>query len=147
LFLYVGVEVLAGDTIIAYGVSQGVTLDKATVFTGYTMAAMVFGYLIGIVAIPKYFTQETAMKACASLGILFTLGIVFTEGMVSLSFVALLGLANSLVVSVLLPLAQTGVGRCRNAYDIIFVMGIAGVTVIPLFYGEIIHIIGSHATY
>src|SRR5690606_14165744 len=27
LFMYVGVEVLAGDTIIAYGVSQGVSLD------------------------------------------------------------------------------------------------------------------------
>ncbi len=147
LFLYVGVEVLAGDTIIAYGVSQGVTLDKATVFTGYTMAAMVFGYLIGIVAIPKYFTQETALKACASLGILFTLGIVFTEGMVSLTFVALLGLANSLVWPALWPLALKGVGRFTNAASGLLVMGIAGGAVIPLIYGQIAHMIGSHAAY
>src|SRR5690606_8239295 len=78
LFLYVGVEVLAGDTIIAYGVSQGVGLDDAKFFTGFTMVAMVVGYIIGIIAIPKLMTQETALKLCAILGIAFTLGIVFT---------------------------------------------------------------------
>ncbi|HLT85988.1 MAG TPA: sugar MFS transporter [Sphingobacterium sp.] len=147
LFMYVGVEVLAGDTIIAYGVSQGVSLDKATVFTGYTMGAMVLGYIIGIVAIPKYFTQETAMKACAILGILFTLGIVFTDGMLSLTFVALLGLANSLVWPAIWPLALKGVGRFTNAASGLLVMGIAGGAVIPLIYGQVAHMVGSHAAY
>src|SRR5690606_15719389 len=90
LFLYVGVEVLAGDTIIAYGVSQGIGLEDAKFFTGFTMVAMVVGYIIGIITIPKFMTQETALKLCGILGILFTLGIVYTNGMTSLYFVALL---------------------------------------------------------
>lgn len=147
LFLYVGVEVLAGDTIIAYGVSQGVGLDKATVFTGFTMGSMVLGYIIGIVAIPKYFAQETAMKVCAILGLLFTLGIVFTDGMLSLSFVALLGLANSLVWPAIWPLALKGVGKFTNAVSGLLVMGIAGGAVIPLLYGQIAHMVGSHSAY
>src|SRR5699024_8797235 len=43
LFLYVGVEVIAGDTIISYGSSQGIPLSKAKFFATGTMIAMVIG--------------------------------------------------------------------------------------------------------
>src|SRR5690606_5615255 len=111
LFLYVGVEVLAGDTIISYGKSIGVPLSEAKFFTGLTMISMVIGYIIGIIAIPKYIKQEVALKLCAILGIIFTLGIVFTSGMTSLYCVALLGLANSLIWPAIWPLALKGVGK------------------------------------
>src|SRR5690625_7079984 len=75
------------------------------------MAAMVIGYLIGIAIIPKYINQATALKICALLGMVFTLGIVFTDGITSLIFVALLGLANSLVWPAVWPLALEGVGK------------------------------------
>src|SRR5690625_1451891 len=107
LFFYVGVEVIAGDTIIAYGNSLDVPLTIAKYFTTGTMAAMVIGYLIGIAIIPKYINQATALKICALLGMVFTLGIVFTDGITSLIFVALLGLANSLVWPAVWPLARS----------------------------------------
>jgi len=147
LFLYVGVEVLAGDTIIAYGVSQGIGLEDAKFFTGFTMVAMVVGYIIGIITIPKFMTQETALKLCGILGILFTLGIVYTNGMTSLYFVALLGLANSLIWPAIWPLALKGVGKFTSAASGLLVMGIAGGAVIPLIYGQIAHTIGSHSAY
>lgn len=115
LFLYVGVEVLAGDTIINYGKFIGVPLTQASFFTGLTMGSMVVGYIVGIIIIPKYISQETALKVCASLGILFTFGIVFTDGMTSLYFVALLGLANSLIWPAIWPLALKGVGKFTGA--------------------------------
>ncbi|WP_164109543.1 MULTISPECIES: sugar MFS transporter [Sphingobacterium] len=147
LFLYVGVEVLAGDTIIAYGVSQGVSLEDAKFFTGFTMGAMVVGYIIGIICIPKYLNQETALKLCGILGIAFTVGIVTTSGMTSLLFVALLGLANSLIWPAIWPLALKGVGKFTSAASGLLVMGIAGGAVIPLIYGQIAHSIGSHQAY
>jgi FHS family L-fucose permease-like MFS transporter len=147
LFLYVGVEVLAGDSIIAYGTSQGVALGTAKFFTSFTMGAMVVGYLIGIVAIPKYMSQENALKFCAIFGMLFSLGIVFTSGMVSLTFVALLGLANSLVWPAIWPLALKGVGKFTNAVSGLLVMGIAGGAIIPLLYGKLAGVIGSHQAY
>lgn len=147
LFLYVGVEVIAGDTIIAYGKSLNVPLDSAKFFTGFTMSAMVVGYIIGIIAIPKYFTQETALKVCALLGIVFTLGIVFSDGMVSLTFVALLGLANSLIWPAIWPLALKGVGKFTSAASGLLVMGIAGGAVIPLLYGQLSHNVGTHQAY
>lgn len=147
LFLYVGVEVLAGDTIIAYGVSQGISLEDASFFTGFTMGAMVVGYIIGIITIPKYIKQETALKICAILGIIFTVGIVSTSGMTSIYCVALLGLANSLIWPAIWPLALKGVGKFTNAASGLLVMGIAGGAVIPLLYGQIAHSIGSHSAY
>lgn len=147
LFLYVGVEVIAGDTIIAYGKSLDVPLERAKFFTGFTMIAMVVGYIVGIIAIPKYFTQETALKVCATLGIVFTFGIVFTSGMTSLTFVALLGLANSLIWPAIWPLALKGVGKFTSAASGLLVMGIAGGAVIPLLYGQLSHSIGTHQAY
>ncbi|WP_293934075.1 sugar MFS transporter [Sphingobacterium sp. UBA6645] len=147
LFLYVGVEVLAGDTIIAYGTYLGIPLDTAKFFTSFTMVSMVIGYIVGIVAIPKYLSQETALKLCAILGAILTVGIVFTDGMVSLTLVGLLGLANSLVWPAIWPLALKGVGKFTSAASGILVMGIAGGAVIPLIYGQIAHSVGSHQAY
>ncbi|MVZ61743.1 sugar MFS transporter [Sphingobacterium humi] len=147
LFSYVGVEVLAGDTIIAYGTYLGIPLDTAKFFTSFTMVSMVVGYIIGIATIPKYLSQETALKLCAILGIILTVGIVFTDGMVSLTLVGLLGLANSLVWPAIWPLALKGVGKFTSAASGILVMGIAGGAVIPLLYGQLAHSIGSHQAY
>ncbi|WP_313190764.1 sugar MFS transporter [Sphingobacterium sp.] len=147
LFAYVGVEVLAGDTIIAYGTFLGIPLNTAKFFTAFTMGSMVVGYIIGIIAIPKYLSQETALKSCAILGIILTVGIIFTDGMVSLTLVGLLGLANSLVWPAIWPLALKGVGKFTSAASGILVMGIAGGAVIPLLYGALSHSVGAHQAY
>ncbi|MGO1521615.1 MAG: sugar MFS transporter [Sphingobacterium sp.] len=147
LFVYVGVEVLAGDTIIAYGSFLGIPLSTAKFFTAFTMVSMVLGYIVGIIAIPKYFSQEAALKVCAIMGIILTIGIVATDGIVSLTLVGLLGLANSLVWPAIWPLALKGVGRFTSAASGILVMGIAGGAVIPLAYGALSHSIGAHQAY
>jgi len=147
LFAYVGVEVLAGDTIIAYGTFLGIPLNTAKFFTAFTMGSMVVGYIIGIIAIPKYLSQETALKSCAILGIILTVAIIFTDGMVSLTLVGLLGLANSLVWPAIWPLALKGVGKFTSAASGILVMGIAGGAVIPLLYGALSHSVGAHQAY
>ncbi|MEN9385321.1 MAG: hypothetical protein RLZZ185_62, partial [Bacteroidota bacterium] len=75
-FLYVGVEVMAGDTIINYGVSKGFSMDVAKSFTSYTLYGMLAGYIVGILFIPKYLSQQKALNYSALLGILFSVGAV-----------------------------------------------------------------------
>jgi hypothetical protein len=60
LFLYVGVEVMAGDIIQVYGKAITYPLDIAKHFTTYTMIAMLASYLLGMALIPKYISQEKA---------------------------------------------------------------------------------------
>lgn len=147
LFIYVGVEVISVDTIIDYGIFQGFDFETAKSFTTGTMTAMVVGYLIGIVAIPKYIKQENALKVCAILGVVFTLGAIFTSGFLSVAFIALLGLANSLMWPAIWPLALADVGKLTKAVSSLLVMGIAGGAIIPLAYGGLAEIIDKQDAY
>jgi MFS transporter, FHS family, L-fucose permease len=78
LFFYVGVEVIAGDSIIRYGQSIGIGMDSAKYYTSLTLLGMILGYISGIAFIPKLFSQVTALKASAILGVVFSLGAIFT---------------------------------------------------------------------
>jgi fucose permease len=88
LFLYVGAEVIAGDTIIRYGQSLNIPIEIAKSFTSYTLIAMVAGYIIGIILIPKVISQRVALLGSAILGLAFALGAIRTEGMLSVSYIA-----------------------------------------------------------
>ncbi|WP_051286296.1 sugar MFS transporter [Salinimicrobium terrae] len=147
LFIYVGVEVISVDTIIDYGIFQGFDFETAKGFTTGTMVAMIVGYLIGIVAIPKYIKQENALKVCAILGVLFTLGAIFTSDFLSVAFIALLGLANSLMWPAIWPLALADVGKLTKAVSSLLVMGIAGGAIIPLAYGGLAEILDKQDAY
>jgi len=67
LFFYVGVEVIAGDTIIRYGQSLKIPMESAKYYTSLTLVAMILGYLSGIILIPKYLKQVNALKICTIL--------------------------------------------------------------------------------
>ena len=137
LFLYIGVEVMAGDIIQIYGKSIGISLDIAKHFTTYTMIGMLIGYLIGIVTIPKYISQTTALKGSAILGVIFTLLAIFTSGYTSVLFIALLGLANALVWPAIWPLAIHGLGRFTKTGSALLIVGIAGGAVLPKIWASL----------
>lgn len=147
LFIYVGVEVISVDTIIDYGIFQGFDFETAKSFTTGTMAAMILGYIIGIVAIPKYIKQDNALKVCAILGVVFGLGAIFTSGFVSVAFIAMLGLANSLMWPAIWPLALADVGKLTKAVSSLLVMGIAGGAIIPLAYGGLAETFDKQSAY
>lgn len=147
LFLYVGVEVIAGDTIVSYAASEGVSLAQAKFFTSATMIAMVVGYVTGIITIPKYIKQDKAFVICAILGLLFSFGALATSGVTSVAFIALLGLANSLMWPAIWPLALAGVGRFTKAASSLLIMGIAGGAIIPLIYGALADSFTPHQAY
>ena len=168
LFFYVGVEVIAGDTIIRYGQSIGIPMESAKYFTSLTLLSMIIGYLLGISFIPRYFSQVTALKICTVLGVGFSLGAILVPSHLVLSipfidimtlkaiqlvlpvtvlFVALLGLANSLVWPAMWPLAITGLGRFTKTGSAMLIMAIAGGAVLPLLYGKIAVLISTQSAY
>ena len=137
LFLYVGVEVMAGDVIGTYGKSMGMSLDQTKIFTSYTLISMVIGYIIGIIAIPKYIKQEKALMISAITGIAFTIAAFVTNGYTSIVFIALLGLANSLMWPAIFPLAIKGLGKFTKIGSALLVMGIAGGAILPQIYAQL----------
>ena len=147
LFLYVGVEVMAGDTIISYGASQGIALSTAKFFTTATLVSMIVGYIVGIICIPKYFSQQIALRFSALIGIIFSLAAIYTSGYVSVAFIALLGLANALMWPALWPLAISGLGRFTKIGSSLLIMGIAGGALIPLLYGRLADLTNTQQAY
>lgn len=168
LFFYVGVEVIAGDSIIRYGQSLGIGMDSAKYFTSLTMVAMIIGYFAGIILIPKYLKQANALKICTILGVIFSLGAVFTPAdkvftmpfvdlvtfrplqlvlPVTVLFVALMGLANSLVWPAVWPLALNGLGKFTKTASAMLIMAIAGGALIPLLYGKLAVVFSTQSAY
>ena len=158
LFFYVGVEVIAGDTIIRYGQSLGIAMDSAKYYTSLTLLGMILGYIIGIIFIPKYLSQSNALKICTILGVVFSLGAILVPAHlafrmpfvdmvtfqplvlvlpVTVLFVALLGFANSLVWPAMWPLAIGGLGRFTKTGSAMLIMAIAGGALLPLAYGKL----------
>lgn len=149
IFFCVAVEVMAGDIIGTYARELGtvpqVFRDNATAFT---LGFMLVGYLIGIITIPRFISQQAALRVCTTVGILCTVLSVFTTGVVSFWFVALLGLANSLMWPAIFPLGIKGLGKFTKTGSAIMIMGIAGGAIWPLVYGYMkdeLHIDFQHA--
>ncbi|MDP4222971.1 MAG: sugar MFS transporter [Bacteroidota bacterium] len=168
LFFYVGVEVIAGDTIIRYGQSLKIPMESAKYFTSLTMTSMIIGYLLGIILIPKYLKQANALKICTILGVIFSLGAILIPAdkafimpfidlvtfkplhlilPVTVLFVALMGLANSLVWPAVWPLALNGVGRFTKTASAMLIMAIAGGSLIPLLYGKLVVLYSTQPAY
>jgi MFS transporter, FHS family, L-fucose permease len=147
LFLYVGVEVISGDSIINYGSSQGIPLSSAKFFTSCTLSFMLIGYVIGIIVIPKYISQAKVLKISSITGLVFVGMALLTRGYLSVAFIALLGLANSLVWPSIWPLAINGLGRFTKIGSSFLIVAIGGGALLPLLYGWLADLFSPHYAY
>ena len=147
LFLYVGVEVIAGDTIINYGTSLGIPLSAAKFFTSCTLSFMLAGYVIGIIVIPKYISQVKVLKISSIMGLIFVCIAIFTKGYISVACIALLGFANSLVWPSIWPLAINGLGRFTKIGSSLLIVAVGGGAILPLVYGWLADIYSPHYAY
>ncbi|WON96614.1 sugar MFS transporter [Sphingobacterium sp. Lzh-3] len=148
IFFCVAVEVMAGDIIGVYARELKVDPFFTTYATAFTLACMLIGYIIGIISIPRFVSQQMALRICTIIGITFTVISVFTTGTTSFIFVALLGIANSLMWPAIFPLGIKGLGKFTKTGSAIMIMGIAGGAIWPLIYGLLkdhLHIDFQHA--
>lgn len=156
IFLHVGTQVIAIDTIIGYATSMNIPLLEAKVFPSYTLTAAICGYLLGIVAIPKLITQTNMLRLCTLLGTILTILIVTTGGEIlllghradpSIWFVVALGLPNALIWAGIWPLALEGLGKYTKDGSGLLIMGLSGNAILPLLYGTFADLYNVKAAY
>ena len=144
MFCHVGSQVISVDTSIRYAESMGATLDEAKILPSLTLACILIGYLCGIALIPKYLKQQKALLICTITGLVLSLCVIFARGSVelfgmqtdiSLWFLILLGLPNSLIFAGIWPLAIRNLGKYTNLGSSFLVMGLCGNAFLPLIYG------------
>ena len=156
LFLHVGTQVVAIDTIISYAGSMGVGLLDAKFFPSYTLGATILGYLLGIVLIPRYISQKNALIVCTVLGLILSFGVIFAHTNISLLghnaglsiwFLASLGLPNSLIYAGIWPHAIRNLGRFTKIGSSMLVMALCGNAILPLVYGKLADITSLQTGY
>ena len=147
IFAYVGVEVIAIDTIGLFGQYMGFDLNVASKFGIYSLIALTIGYLLGIVVIPKYLKQRNALIICAILGFLFAIAALLTQGTASIIFIILLSFAHALMWPSIWPLAIDRLGRFTKTGSALLIMGICGGALLPLVYGALADSSNRHSAY
>ena len=131
LFLYVGVEVMAGDAIGIYGAGFKLPLSETRLFTSYTLFAMLAGYVAGVFVTPRFISQQNYLALSAALGVVLTFCAYMTSGYLSVAFIASLGFANAMMWPAIFPLAIRGLGRQTETGSALLIMAIAGGAILP----------------
>ena len=144
LMMHVGSQVVSINTIIGYAQSMQIDLLDAKIFPSATLTCILIGYLSGTILIPRYLSQQRALLICTVAGLVLSCCVVLTSGQVrlfgldtdvSIWFLVLLGLPNSLIYAGIWPLAIRNLGRFTNLGSSLLVMGLCGNAILPLVYG------------
>lgn len=146
IFLHVGTQVIAIDTIISYADSMGVSLLEAKSFPSYTLSATIVGYFMGILLIPRVLSQKRMLQICSLLGLFFALmvcvmnqnvGWMGYEVNISIWFLVFIGLPNALIWAGIWPLALDGLGKYAKQGSALLIMGLCGNAILPMIYGAV----------
>ncbi len=143
IFFYVGVEVISYDTFAGFGEHLGFPLDIAKNFATYTGYALLVGYVFNIIAIPKYISQQKAMRTLTLLSIVLVILSVFTTGKIAVICFMLLGFSNAVMWPAIWPLAIDGLGKFTKTGSAFLIMGIVGGAILPPLYGKISELINN----
>lgn len=156
IFIHVGAQVISIDTIINYAGSMGVSLIEAKVFPSYTLGTAIVGYFLGISVVPRWISQKNMLRIVTILGAILSLLIVFARGEITLFghqtdisiwFIVLLGIPNSLTWAGIWPLAIDGLGRFTKVGASLLIMGLCGNAILPVVYGYFADSVGLREAY
>jgi fucose permease len=136
IFFYVGVEVMAGDVITLYGKNLGFGDEDTRFFGGISLIGLLVGYLLNIIIIPRYVSQERWLIICTILGMIFAILSYFVAERSAVLMITLMSFANAIMWAVIFPMGIRDVGgRFSNIASALLIMGIVGGAIIPPLYG------------
>jgi len=137
IFFYVGAEVIAIDYLVLLGKSQGIAATITTQLPVYALIALVVGYLLGIVTVPRFISQRKALIIQIFVAITLLIVSLFTSGIFTVIAVILLSFAHAIMWPAIWPLSIRDLGKHTKLGSALLIMAIAGGAIIPLIYGKL----------
>lgn len=147
LFAHLGSQQISVSTIIGYAQGMGMSLEAAKVFPSYALICILSGYILGVIVIPKYITQQKALVVCTVTGLILSVLVLVLPQEASIWSLVLLGIPNSLIYAGIWPLAIRGLGKWTSMGASLLVMALCGNAVLSLLYGYVSDHIGLQASY
>ncbi len=145
LFVYVGVETLSLGTAVDYATTIG--LSNPDLYAWIPSLGMVVGYICGILFIPRFLSQDAAMRICAIVGLIGSVAMVCISTDISIWMLFIMSLGCSLMWPALWPLAIADLGRFTKSGSGLLTMAIAGGAVIPTIFGFLKDVVGAQQAY
>ncbi|NLO01528.1 MAG: sugar MFS transporter [Bacteroidales bacterium] len=133
IFFVIGVEHLTLGSINDYATI--LKLPSPENYVWLVSIAMIIGYLMGVIFIPKYVSQHQALLISTLVGIIITLAIIVVPINISIYLVGLLGLANAMLWPAVWPIAIADLGKFTKVGSSLLVSGIIGGAFLPLVFG------------
>lgn len=137
LFFYEGAEVMAIDTLVPYSQSIGLPDTIYTKIGMFALSALLVGYILTIILIPKFISQTKALRYCSILSLLFVVVSLCTSGLTSLVFLILLSFSNAVMWGAIWALAIDKLGKRTSFASALLIMAIIGGALLPLLYGTL----------
>ena len=147
LFFHVGSQQISIATIVEYAKSIGYGIDAANVFPSYTLACILSGYLLGVIFIPRFISQQKALVVCTVTGLVLSALVLVLPLKASLWSLVLLGIPNSLIYAGIWPLATRSLGKWTTLGSAFLVMALCGSAIMPLLYGWMTDHMGLKESY
>lgn len=147
LFAHVGSQQISISTISSYAESLGYSMEASLLFPSYTLSCIMIGYLIGVICIPNFLSQQKALLICTVSGLVLSLMVLVLPEKASIWSLVLLGVPNSLIYAGIWPLAIRNLGKWTSLGSSLLVMALCGNAVLSLLYGAECDRIGMQDAY
>ena len=136
IFFYVGAEVIAIDYLKIYGSSLGLPENVTNMLPAYALVALIVGYLLSIITVPKMLSQRMALIIQLLLSIVLVVVALCTSGIVSVIAIICLSFAHAIMWPAIWPLSIHDLGNYTKLGSAFLIMAIAGGAILPLIYGK-----------
>ena len=103
--------------------------------------------MLGIIAIPRFISQQKALLYGMVLALILTVGALVTDGFTSVLCIALMGFAISPVWPAVWPLALNRLGSFTKLGSALLIMGISGGALLPLVHGYLTDAVSPKMAY
>lgn len=147
IFFYVGAEVIAIDYLKIYGISINLPENITNTLPAYALTALIIGYLLGIVLVPRFISQRRALIIQLLLAIALVIVALCTQGVVSVLAIICLSFAHAIMWPAIWPLSIHDLGKYTKLGSAFLIMAIAGGAIMPLIYGKLSLIFSPQASY
>lgn len=141
LFFYVGIDTLCLVSIVDF--AQSIGLESPEKYTSYSVAGISLGCILGVLAIPKYISQETTFKYGILLAFLVSLFLPWCKPIVAIFLIPVLTFSMSTTWGTVWALAIDGLGKYTKVGSSLLVSSIVGGAILPIFFGYCIDLSDS----
>ena len=156
IFFYVGAEVIAIDYLIPYGNDLRIAESVSKDFPTYAMFALIVGYFVGLITVPKMISQRQALVTNLIIAVVLAFVAIYSQSFVhlfqpnldpvaaysmsarlSIACIIMLSFAHAIMWPAIWPLSIHDLGKHTELASGLLVMAIAGGGVMSLIYGKL----------